>query len=359
MVKKTNILFTAENIKAYLAGEFSKVERAKFEQLIDQNPFYRDALEGYKSQSKGLDIIDQLKHNNKYRSKKISGAYYIAGVVFILISVWVWYNLSYNQTREKGETLIKKSSKKIEKEFIENREKSNALTKTMKVQKADSKELIEKHKLYVSKNNKNELNVKRKLNYVSIPKRPITSIEVKQKKALVTESIPLVSIYGFIVVDYSKIKDGNQIKKQTLNLKSVPASKENKSSNLETHQLKTEQIDYIEFFSKSQELFLANNFKKALEGYNQILEQYPTDVNAHFYSGLCYYNLNQNKKAINSFNIVQTHYYNTFSEEAEWYKANALLDMNDIKDARLLLKSIIQKDGFYAEQANNLLNSTN
>jgi len=362
MIKKTNISFTPENIKAYLAGDFSKKEEANFEQLVEGNPFYKDALEGYRSQEESLSAVERLKQNKKFKIKKANNVFYGIGGVFVLLVFFIWLKNPSNQTnndKNKAENI--NLPKVFQKDTLEKNNKPQTKEFANKVYKADPKELIEKHILKVSTITKDtdEIALKRKLSYVSIPKKPITPIVLKQDVTIATESIPLVSIYGFIAVDYSKIEKGNhQIKKQTINLQSVPASKENKNSRFEEHQLKTEQINYVEFLSESQKLFLASNFKGALEGYNEILKQYPMDVNASFYSGLCYYNLNNNEKAIHFFDLVETHYYTTFSEEAAWYKAKALVDLGKFAEASVLLEKIIKKEGFYVKKAKVLLGLT-
>jgi tetratricopeptide (TPR) repeat protein len=101
--------------------------------------------------------------------------------------------------------------------------------------------------------------------------------------------------------------------------------------------------------------FKNNEFKEALYEFRTILDQFPEDLNAHFYGGLCYYNIGKYDLAIESFNFVVKHYISAFDQEAEWYKAKTLLNMDKVDDAKEIMESIVEKNGFYSDLAKKQL----
>ena len=115
--------------------------------------------------------------------------------------------------------------------------------------------------------------------------------------------------------------------------------------------MKTEYISYEKYLGDIQYHFRRNKFKKALKGYKEILKQHPSDINAHFYSALCYYNINQSIKALEHLDVVLRHQYDTFRQEGEWYKAQVLVDLRRKEEAMKMLDRIIKRNDFYAIQA--------
>ncbi len=171
-----------------------------------------------------------------------------------------------------------------------------------------------------------------------------------------TNLIPLVSIHGLINVNYEKIEDNKTVAVQTIVVTGTPANIENlgDKTSAPSHETKLVKVPYVTYLSEIQFDFSHNKFKKALKGYQKILEQYPNDLNAHFYSAICYYNLNQSPKALKELEIVQTHPYDTFRQEGNWYKASVLYDLGRKEECIDLLDSIIKKEEFYASQAREM-----
>lgn len=81
------------------------------------------------------------------------------------------------------------------------------------------------------------------------------------------------------------------------------------------------------------------------------------DVNALFYSGMSYYYMINDARAVDCFNRVINSENNVFHQEAAFYKAQSLLRMKQSDEARVLLKTIEQEKGFYSARAAALLGS--
>lgn len=81
------------------------------------------------------------------------------------------------------------------------------------------------------------------------------------------------------------------------------------------------------------------------------------DVNALFYSGMSYYYMANDAKAVDCFSQVLQNENNVFHQEAGFYKAQCLLRLKQSDEARVLLKTIEQEKGFYSARAAALLAS--
>ena len=71
---------------------------------------------------------------------------------------------------------------------------------------------------------------------------------------------------------------------------------------------------------------------------------------------LCYFNINKQKKATQHFDRVLNHDFNTFHEEAKWYKAMSLHELGKLSKCITILNEIATENGFYAKKASNMLN---
>lgn len=363
MKDNNEISFDSESIKAYLGGKLSQEQTIKFEKLIADNPFYKDALEGLKSNMDSFESLESLKNKSReFYSLDPSVLYSFFLIAFFLLGGLFLFNLQKTEKKDlpivnlnNVENLKEKKEPKIEfsdESIVEltdlNIEKSvyKEVDKQVKVQKlvndnklkANVETELEQKKLFI----KNE----------KIEQKPMLLIPVKEND-IVTEKVPLISMHGLINVNYSKIGTGVTVKKRSVNFSGVPANKENNMSNSNepSHEKVIQEIPYDVYLSEIQLLFSLNKFKKALKGYKEVLKQHPGDLNAHFYSGLCYYNINQSKKALEHFSKVELHKYDTFREEGEWYKAQVLYDLKKVEESSRILEKIILNNGFYKRQA--------
>ncbi|HOY27898.1 MAG TPA: hypothetical protein PLR96_02920 [Flavobacteriales bacterium] len=110
-------------------------------------------------------------------------------------------------------------------------------------------------------------------------------------------------------------------------------------------------IAYLSFMDEALAKFVQNDHKGCLEELTFVLNQYPEDVNALFYAGLCSYNLGLNKRAERYLDRAARHAFNVFNEEAEWYHALAMERSGKKESARSEFERIARSASFYAERA--------
>ena len=111
------------------------------------------------------------------------------------------------------------------------------------------------------------------------------------------------------------------------------------------------QEPYLEFMDDALGRFARHDPAGALRRLQVILDQYPDDVNAPFYCGLCHFHLGRFQQAIDLLERVGAHPVDSFGEEADWYRAQSIEALHGRTAARPLLDRIIQRGGYYADRA--------
>ncbi|MFU8842843.1 MAG: tetratricopeptide repeat protein [Bacteroidales bacterium] len=102
-------------------------------------------------------------------------------------------------------------------------------------------------------------------------------------------------------------------------------------------------------------LYQQNNYENALKYFNSLDNQ----IIAKFYSGICYIELGQFSKAVESFEFVINDADNLFVEQAEWYLGLIFL-MNNQKSAALeQFARISASESYYADQAKEIIRYIN
>ena len=159
-------------------------------------------------------------------------------------------------------------------------------------------------------------------------------------------------LFDLMVVDYRELKRENQkITYKRFELSGVSADQEGGSKNENDLIEREVNVPYYDYLRKSMSFFADGNYKKALNRYLLILEQYPNDQNALFYGGLTYHNLGKNDEAIAFFDKIINGDIFVFSEEALWYKVKALIKLKKNNEAKSILQEIIAHGGFYSKDA--------
>ncbi len=185
--------------------------------------------------------------------------------------------------------------------------------------------------------------------------------EAVQPEKVVKSNVKILFLNNLMVVDYTNLR-GEGIEQKTLAPSvntGTPAFMENPDDEIndvnKAPQFKVTYIDYIDFLRETQKKFDKNDFKGALKDYHRILKQYPDDVNAQFYGGLCYYNLDKPDRAIQYFEKVIANNVNTFHPEGEFYLALSLRATGQYGKGNGMLLKIAEEGGFYAKQAKEII----
>ncbi|MBL8003239.1 MAG: hypothetical protein JNL05_14900 [Flavobacteriales bacterium] len=108
---------------------------------------------------------------------------------------------------------------------------------------------------------------------------------------------------------------------------------------------------YLDFMDEALGKFARNDHRGCLQDLLFLMGQYPRDINARFYAGLCCYNLGLNERARGYLQAVVDDPMDTFHEEAAWYLALSVERGEGADAARPLFQRIADGGGFHAAQA--------
>ncbi|MFN3918317.1 MAG: tetratricopeptide repeat protein [Flavobacteriales bacterium] len=357
-----------QQIRNYLSGKLTGKDAAEFEQTIQNDPFLAEAIEGFEQNPNALSAFlkNKTQQANNFSKRKggINPIYYAIAGITVVITLSVFLN-KYTFTSTKNELLSKS-----EIEILKEKTSIESLTE----EEIEESTLIEEDRqIKTEEVIKSPIKLKAdptisqptfesliRVEITTLPiineiQNPITSAQPVERKNVVFHNAPTVYLHDLLVVDYSKIYT-ESIPVNKFELSGTPAYKANEQdkNELSPSGLNTTYVPYKEYLLGAMQKFRTNKLKAALKDYQVILKQYPDDINAMFYGGLCYYNINHSDKALEMFNRVIQHNYNTFEEEAKWYKAQALLELKRKEEAKSILEEIIASDGFYTKQAKQL-----
>jgi tetratricopeptide (TPR) repeat protein len=334
-----------KDLEKYFRTKDSTLKNA-IEQKASDDPFDSDALEGWSASSVPLESMNAIDR------KRFKGMYYkfaLTSILFFAVSIgFMYFVTSKNeQSATKKITEIKKPNhKSIYKDTI------TAINLSPEQELTQPKTI--KRNFQLKKENNASIStttVQPDLTTQPLPIKKANSIpaSIKRRVNLARETY----IQDFKVVDYRYYRSRPIFNVDNEVLTGTPANSEISTNNSEESENIVE-IAYVSFLGKSLKYFSQNKFKDALNRFDLILETYPDDVNALFYSALCHYNLNQFNLCEKRLIELKNSKFTNFDEEQDWYLLLTYYSLH--KDEQFLeLKSrIIQSGGFYAKRAEKL-----
>jgi TolA-binding protein len=365
---------TREEMQRYLEGNLSTNDKIKVEEKMLDDEFSSEASEGFMENNVAFAEVSSLNaawdaKTKTVSTKGINYKYWFIGTMAIaILSISVVAYLLTNTEKPKTEenkiaenkiredipvientpTIIM-TDEQLKEEIIEIKEATNI----------SEKKQITYEKTIASQPTTIETKIPEEVIVVNpdnVDGKKVEEIEVKDDKKIVESNVKMLYIKNLKAVDYSILYTNHIAKKEWI-LTGTTADKETAISEgvMAEHVIKY--IPYKEFLIEGLTKFSKNDYKGALGHLLTIQQQYPDDVNASFYSGLCYYNLGKTRQAISMFDKTIGNSITTFKEESEWYKSLSLLEDGKKSDAKELMKQIENEGGFYAKAAREKLKS--
>jgi tetratricopeptide (TPR) repeat protein len=335
------------------------------------NDFDSDALDGWTENDIPVENMSDLdkKFNSKFNTPNWSSSTVLFFTLFFLASGAI---LTFTYTSNKNNQIQAAEAKQNKQPFIALSSESieynsneedkiinsfEAVPKEKEVQPSSLKRLVSA----IESENTDTLHDENisQTTHTIYPEVQTNIPVVGNSKTLVYNLVDEFYLHDFKLIDYRKFRDA-PIKKRKLVPVGTPADQEYyDNENSEDFVWKEVDISYVDFLNESMEFFEKSNYKKALKRFNTILNTYEDDINAHFYGGLCYYNLGQYEKAIDHFDQSYDLELGNFRQEALWFKAKAFVEMNEIERANELLNRIASESKFYSKDAIDLLKIIN
>ena len=345
-----------DRLNRYLNGEMSGVERNAIEKEALNNPFLAEAIEGL---TKYPGSLEEFRQQHKKRFSKKRDYTLLIGISVLIGFFIISYTIKFEPRPGFVDVFKEKTISQelyIERDFHLN-EVEQIPTAIDTLNTVDYNTIIpvdEIQRKQLDQAQKEEYNSPLESIDVEDPVIHEDEMEIIEEDRYHAGQVSLETIYmsDLMVVDYRVINRPNKkIQYMRLELTGTSASQENDNSTNDTWTESQVEVPYVNYLRKSMGFFAKGEHKKALSRYETILEQYPQDINAHFYGGLCYFNLGQYKKCITYFDSILQDEFHVFDEACLWYKSKALIQLEQTREAKALLLKIIARGGFYSEDA--------
>ena len=346
---------SADLLQKYFNRKLSDKEKNALEKLAMDDPFLKDAMEGFEFSPESLDAHITRQ---KVLGKKFNGIYLIIGSVMTAALCTIMVLMSktekdqgFNSNLADNQIETKTTEIELLPDAIDTLTPAPIEEQIKITEVVENKKEIQKTIIYSNAPGETPILIEEELKNVEdfeiIPENSNFS------KA---ELVPATHLHDLFVVDYRRIEREHTdviYTKYEFSGTSAEFETENHENNAELLETKVE-MPYWEYLSKTLEFFSRENYKNSLNRFLTILEQYPEDMNALFYGGLCYYNLGNFNKALDFFEKLLAVELNAFKEEGAWYKAKTLIKLGRKNEAKIVLDEIIAGGGFYTEDAINL-----
>ncbi len=346
-----------ELLRKYYNGKLSDAEKNSLEQRALEDPFLKEAMDGFDENPEGFNQFD-ARH---IKANSGAGRTMLVAVVVILAMGVTTVLINNNFYRDEVIASTDTDSTSIE-NYIE--------VEILPIELETLEVVTEDEQITVEEILENKIKIEeaRKADKEADPK-PDDAIEIDMVDNNIEDddfhpedenpaqnlenSAPATYLHKLYVVDYREImRTKEYISYKRYDLPGTSADKENEGIDYNEDLIEREvNVPYMDYLEGGMEYFKIGKFKKALNRYRTILEQYDKDMNALFYGGLCFYNMKKYENALNSFDGILNHELNAFKEEAKWYKAKTLLKLGRRTEARDVLDQVIIQGGFYLKDA--------
>ncbi len=110
-------------------------------------------------------------------------------------------------------------------------------------------------------------------------------------------------------------------------------------------------INYYRKIERALYFLKKGNFERSIHLFTALEHVFPKDQNILFYKGLGHYYNSDYGYALSEWNQLKNIEESIFSEEASWYKALALVHLNELSRAKKELSFIASQEGFYKQKA--------
>jgi tetratricopeptide (TPR) repeat protein len=346
-------------IEKYVHGKMTSAQKNEFEKHALNDVFLQDAIDGYLNNPSALSYYNK-KLKSKYKVFSNAKYYFLT---FTLLFILITGVLVLNHNTKKHKLLVNNN--------LTNKKDSTTITEFEVLPlEIDTLESIEVKKQIIHKeivqtqNQKKDFNSAETSKFNSAQKIELLDVQeiedddnVEPTSQNKTKIYPFLYFYDIAVVDYTKYENRTKtISKTTYVLTGTQAIYENNDSK-QSSELTQKKVDvaYMDYLEKSIYYFSKHQYKKALNRFQIINQQYKNDLNALFYGGLSNYNLGRYDNAIEDFTQIINLNKNPFYDDALWYRAKTYLQVNQKNKAKIDLKKLALYSTFYQKQALNLL----
>ena len=317
--KTVSVPFSSEEIEQYVSGDMPEMQSEQFKRELAVNNALRNETELYKQVNKAIEELDI--NNLRHKLSELMASETSWNVSEEIIEEFI-------EGKLKGEEL-----EKFNAEYIENTDLKTEVKLRREVNEAvGEKEIIQlKEKLLSIHKEAHTKDIKS-----IIPERQKDNFYWWKAGVAVAVIIFLISgLFRFNIYDPDQTY---------ANFYNSPEW---------SHQRSVSTGD--SYFAEAGNYFSKGDYIAALQLYDAALQEDNNQPVFHFYKGASLQNLEKYEEATDHYSNVILHRDNIFIEDAEWYRSLCYIKMNDIKKAREQLLFIVEKKGYYANDAKAVL----
>lgn len=333
----------------------TQLERHRLERKALDDPFEQDALDGWDKANFQLGLMSNLDKKFMKASPSIWSPIVISALCVAIVAIVFYYENTTIDITDNSEQVAQTEQPVV---FIE---KTDLIDDSeIEDMKDEALNELASTPILVKKFKEEKVQTRENLPRIEIEKLPILELkpEVPQTKSKEIKNrfgAKEIYLHDFKLVDYRSYRSRPVIPTEQLELSGVPADREHAGSSAVESTWKSIDVPYHDYVNKTMEYMNRGNYKKALQRFNVILDTYTDDINAHFYSAICYYNMQEFDQAINHFKVCLYHRFENFDEESLWLIAHSLEAKGMSHDALTIYQEIATNGGFYANQAKEML----
>lgn len=185
--------------------------------------------------------------------------------------------------------------------------------------------------------------------------RSAGEVEIKRSEGIIYMG-KILFIHDFKIIDYTLMRRNDWVEFEPEGGVEAQYEDEDKQNAARRNDHKTEQtIGYLEYMEEAIAFVEKQQWKQAIQRFEVVLAQYPDDVNALFYGGYCAYQNEDFVKAETWLARSLESPIGTFKEENKYHLAKVYMARHKLNEARALLQEIVAAKGFYAVQAQSML----
>ncbi len=352
---------TSEQIQRYAQGEGSPAERHEVELHAESDPLVREAIDGLWMPGAPKALADLRKHRP---AKGRASGWLIAGGVLIVIVGLGWTFLRSDPSamdatsrpiigakNEPGRSIVHATLPDTQRLALKvELAKGRALPKDEQAGHQGAEHFMAAHAAAPVRNDPEP--VPAPIASLAVEVRPDHSTDAPTSLAPPRSSRKLLFLHDLELVDPSELYPTDP--RLVMNEHAVDARFADAA---ERDHTTDEQVTagYSDFMEQAMAKFAQGDRLGCLEDLMFLLDQFPDDVNALFYAGLCAYDLGSFARAERYLDRVQHHTIDTYHEEAAWYYAQCIERSRGPVAARELFDRIAKANGFYAVKAQDKL----
>jgi hypothetical protein len=342
-----------ERLERYARGELSAAEQREVELLMEQDPLVRDAVDGMRMPG-ALTALAGMDGVRPYTARAGGRTWLIAGISLVALVIAFW-----SIQRTNAPTPVPPAPPLVEQPlvvpvtpaqqaaFAEELTQATALPESLRsafrgsdrfVQPVDTAPVVVKEAPPT------------RMDALPDAPVPVPAIEAEEPRSVAEPPLSRkeMTFFGLKLVHPKELYPIDPVLE--LADGSVAARYSDAQAKADAGPVDNA-VPYDRYFKAAMGKFSRGDRQGCLEDLFVVLEQYPEDVNALFYAGLCCYDLGLFPRAAGLLDRARRHEVDTFIEEADWYHALAVEHVDGRADALPLFNAVVERNGFYASRA--------